>query len=439
MANMREFGKWLTSNPGKLIIAIATIAFLLCVIFTFNHQGGPQTTKVETPELNPRVSQKEYTLGPAEQSGVMLMPNPAGTQTAPQPVAYRQQEKPEEEKRTFRPLRMGSLPQEKPQATPANALQAVSNKNERDFSESAPYGRLLKCHLYNTIESTNLETPVIGIVDEDFWWGHKLLIPANTELHGVATGEKVRDRIGCDTNWIAVIYNPRDNSRKELRIQGVALDQDKAPTADPADPSRFAHYGLTDGSAGLRGDIVVLDIKTQLKNKAELFASAFLAGFSQSFQTTNQTIYGFEPTPTLKNAALGGAASVMAEYADEIRRKIEQDSEYVRVTAGKQFYVYVHQTLDLNEAKEGLMLPRDQASNGAGQGADQLYRKLYQRKSDLRQQELGPYAGINNAEEEMRALQQQLNRLQLQGYLSTLPATQLPQTQQPNTQQIGNQ
>jgi hypothetical protein len=174
MANMREFGKWLTSNPGKLIIAIVTIAFLLCVIFTLNHGGG-SPTKVETPELNPRVSQKEYTLGPAEQSGVRYTQNPAGTATPAVPVAYRQQETPEEEKRTFRPLRMGSLPQEKPQekpqATPANALQAVSNK-ERDFSESAPYGRLLLCHLFISIESTNLDTPVIGIVDEDFWWGH---------------------------------------------------------------------------------------------------------------------------------------------------------------------------------------------------------------------------------------------------------------------------
>jgi hypothetical protein len=440
--NMREFGKWLTSNPGKLIISIAAIAFLLCVIFTFNHPGGsPQETNVKTPELNSRVAQKEYNLGPAEQSGILFTQGAAGTPAVGQNVVYRQQEKPEEEKRTFRPLRLGNLPQEKAQATPANAPQAVANRMERDFSQSAPYGRLLKCQLVNTVESTNLETPVIGLVTEDFWWGRKLLIPANTEVHGVATGERVRDRIGCDTNWIAVIYDPRNNSRKELKIQGVALDQDKAPTADPANLDQFAHFGLTDGGAGLRGDIVVLDIKTQLKNKAELFASAFLAGFAQSFQTTAQTVYGFEPQPTLKNAALGGASTVMTAYADEIRRKIEQDSEYVRVTAGKLFYLYVQQTLDVSDAKEGLMLPRNEKADNFGPGADQIYRKLYKRNADLRQQELGPYGNINNVEDQMRALQEQISRFQLQGYLPpTLPpSTQLPQSQQPNTQQIGNQ
>ena len=243
-------------------------------------------------------------LGRLNPSGIVYTQKAGGTPAPAQSVAYRQQKK-LKKKGTFRPLRLGSLPQEKAQATPTNQLEAVSNKKERDFSESAPYGRLLKCQLVNTVESTNLETPVIGLVTEDFWWGHKLLIPANTEIHGVATGDKVRDRIGCDTNWIAVIYDPRNNSRRELKLQGVALDADKAPTADPADLNQFAHYGLTDGSAGLRGDIVVLDIKRQLMNKAELFTSAFLAGFSQSFQNTNQTVYGFQPTPHSKKCGFG--------------------------------------------------------------------------------------------------------------------------------------
>jgi type F conjugative transfer system protein TrbI len=438
--NMRDFGKWLASNPGKLIIALATIGFLLCIIFTFNRPGSPPPErKAKTPELNERVMQKDYNLGPAMQSAEFQ--EKVATQPTPTlPMPYRELAKEEEEKQTFRPLRFGSVPAEKPQPATQQAkpLEAKSTKKERDVAESAPYGRLLKCHLCNTVESCNLETPVIGLVDEDFWWGKKLLIPANTEMHGVATGEKVRDRIGCDTHWIAVIYEPRKYNRRELQIQGVALDRDKAPTTNPADLDLFAHYGLTDGSAGLRGDIVVLDIKQQLKNKAELFASAFLSSFAQNFQTTAQTVYGFQPTPTLKNAALGGSAGVMSEYADELRKKIEADSEYVRVTAGKQFYVYVQQTLDMDEAKEGLMLPPDQRANGFGEGADQIYRRLYQRKEDLRQEELGPYAGINNAQEQMKALQVQISKLQLPG-LPIVPNNQVPQYQQPNTEQISVQ
>jgi hypothetical protein len=417
--NMREFGRWLVSNPGKLIIALVAIGLMLCVIFTMNHAASQQITKVETPELNPRVTQKDYNLGPAVRSNV-LPQNLTASPSPPPAMVETQQEKMAGEKRTFRPLRLGSLPQEKPESPqPKNSLEAGSPAQPRDWSESAPYGRMLHCHLVNSVTSSNLETPVIGLVDEDFWWGHKLLIPANSEVHGVATGEKVRDRIGCDTNWVIDIYDPRKNSRKELRIQGVALDKDRAPTADPADLSAWAHFGLTDGSAGLRGDIQVLDIKRQLMNKAELFASAFLSGFALSFQNTSQTVYGFQAAPTTKNAALAGAGSVMSEYADDLRKKIETDAEYVQVMGGKQFYLYVQQTLDVSRAKEGLMLPRDlgQSSDDFGPSASQIYRRLYRRQDDERQQTLGPYAGLNGTQEQMKALQLEISKMQPPSFL----------------------
>jgi hypothetical protein len=196
--NMLEFGRWLVSNPGKLIISIVAIGLMLCVIFTINHPASQQSTKVETPQLNPRVTEKDYNLAPAMRSNVLpqnLTPSPPPPLP---PMVERQQEKTAGEKRTFRPLRFGSLPQEKPDSPqPKNALAAGSPAQPRDWSESAPYGRMLHCHLVNSVTSSNLETPVIGLVDEDFWWGHKLLIPANSEVHGVATGEK-----GARSNWL---------------------------------------------------------------------------------------------------------------------------------------------------------------------------------------------------------------------------------------------
>ena len=32
-----------------------------------------------------------------------------------------------------------------------------------------PYGRLLRCELVNTVDSTNIDTPIIGLVIEDAW------------------------------------------------------------------------------------------------------------------------------------------------------------------------------------------------------------------------------------------------------------------------------
>ena len=110
-------------------------------------------------------------------------------------------------------------------------MEAGSGK--RDWSDTALFGRQLKCKLTNAVESRNLETPVIGLVTEDLKWGN-LLIPANTEVHGVATGERVQDRIGCDTHWVLVLYEPRRHSRRELKLQAIALDQDVAPVANPA-------------------------------------------------------------------------------------------------------------------------------------------------------------------------------------------------------------
>jgi len=49
--------------------------------------------------------------------------------------------------------------------------------------------------------------------------------------------------------------------------------------------------------------------------------------------------------PTLQNAPLTGAQSVIQAYAKQIYDSIQRDGFYVRVPAGKQFYIYVTQRL----------------------------------------------------------------------------------------------
>ena len=38
----------------------------------------------------------------------------------------------------------------------------------------------------NTVDSTNIDTPIIGLVIEDAWNDGRLIVPAGTEVHGVA-------------------------------------------------------------------------------------------------------------------------------------------------------------------------------------------------------------------------------------------------------------
>ncbi|MEQ1854735.1 MAG: hypothetical protein ABMA01_24470, partial [Chthoniobacteraceae bacterium] len=45
--------------------------------------------------------------------------------------------------------------------------------------------------------------------------------------------------------------------------------------------------------------------------------------------------------------------SVLDRYAQQIQQTIERDGFYVRVPAGKQFYLYITQTVDRAEAQIG--------------------------------------------------------------------------------------
>ena len=82
-----------------------------------------------------------------------------------------------------------------------------------------PYGRLLRCELVNTVDSTNIDTPIIGLVIEDIWNDGRVIIPAGTEVHGVAQKSPVRERIGSDRQWFLVFQDGR-----ELPISGSVLD-----------------------------------------------------------------------------------------------------------------------------------------------------------------------------------------------------------------------
>jgi hypothetical protein len=55
----------------------------------------------------------------------------------------------------------------------------------------------------------------------------------------------------------------------------------------------------------------------------------------------------------LENAPLTGAQGVIQAYAKQIYDSIQRDGFYVRVPAGKQFYLYVTQTIDDSDASIG--------------------------------------------------------------------------------------
>ncbi|MDE3099486.1 MAG: TrbI/VirB10 family protein [Verrucomicrobiota bacterium] len=200
----------------------------------------------------------------------------------------------------------------------------------------APYGRLIPCELVVTVDSSTIRTPIIGLTTEGVYYHGHLIIPAGTEIHGVAQLDRVRERIASANRWILVLPNGQ-----ELTLTGIVLDRQSNPDG--------TGWGITDGSAGLRGQLIKSDNMAEIK----LFAASFLSAAGATLNQNQQTLLGYQLLPNTQNAALAGAQSVLAAYAKQIYDSIQKNGFYVRVPAGKQFYLYVTQTIDRGEAAAG--------------------------------------------------------------------------------------
>jgi hypothetical protein len=196
-----------------------------------------------------------------------------------------------------------------------------------------PFGTLLKCKLVNTLDSANMETPVIAVLLEDIWQNGRKVIPANTLVHGVARSGRLRDRITAAGAWRFVWQDGR-----ELSFNGVALDREYDHEIDG--------YGITDGSAGLKGRLMATDDLRELK----LLAAAALSGFARGTQDRTQTALGTTITGSVSNGVREGFGEVFTLYAQRTLKDIEDHGYFVRVPAGKEFYVYVLESVDPQKA-----------------------------------------------------------------------------------------
>ncbi len=204
-----------------------------------------------------------------------------------------------------------------------------------------PFGTLLKCKLINTIDSANLETPVIALLLDDVWQNGRLVIPANTLVHGMARAGRLRDRVTAVGTWRFVWQDGR-----ELAFAGIALDREYEHDTDG--------YGITDGSAGIKGRLLAADDLQELK----MLAAAALSGFARGTQDRTQTALGTTVTGSVSNGVREGVGEVFELYAQRTIREIEQNGIFVRVAAGKEFYVYVLGAVDPQQASIAGFKPR---------------------------------------------------------------------------------
>ena len=259
---------------------------------------------------------------------------------------------------------------------------AVSNttENRTDWRYTAPYGRLLKCSLMNTLQSIDLATPIIAVVEEDLVWDGEVIIPAGTEVHGTATEGRSRDRLGANGNWLLVMKEDKYNTRRELRLNGVVLERSYDAKTDK--------FGELDGSSGFKGRVIE-NVDDEL---IRLYAATFIQGLSGAFTETSTNDSGtVQILPSARNAAIGGTTELLGEIAARIRAEIEREGFYVQVPGGSEFYLYITQGVDRDSAKTGISInapynPDDRIAqaNAAAEEAQRLSDRTRQESQRVR-------------------------------------------------------
>ena len=123
-----------------------------------------------------------------------------------------------------------------------------------------------------------MQTPIVGLVTENIYYGGRLIIPAGTEVHGMAQTDRQRDRISTSTSWKLVWQDG-----EEMQLKAIALDREFDNNTNQSG------WAITDGSAGLRGEIIKSDNLADIK----LFAATFLSGAASAL--TRKTADGLWP------------------------------------------------------------------------------------------------------------------------------------------------
>lgn len=323
--NARKWSDWLESRTTQVSLGIGVILVAGVIVGSYRPRPAP-------PSPESKVSSSATDSAPVSHNFNIPVFNIVPPQTsepqAPAPVAP-------------------PAPKELPLS-----LYSAESTGEKEVSESyAPYGRLIPCETVVTIDSARIDTPIIGLVTDDVYHEGRLIIPAGAEVHGKAQTDRSRERIASDGQWMIVWRTTDRLNGAELPLKGIALDRER-------DASGWA---ITDGSAGLRGAIIKTDNMAEIKLFAATFLAAAASGLQDTSSYTNPYTGGTGTTvlDSPKNAALQATSSVITEYARQIQDSIKKDGFYVRVAAGKQFYLYVTQTIDQDEARKAASQIKD--------------------------------------------------------------------------------
>jgi hypothetical protein len=335
----RDFLNFLKTKTGKLVVFGAVFAGGLTIFSVLRQHHTPSDVAATPLATNSVSDQPEVVQTVVRPMQVFNPPPPKTTPPSASPARST----------SALPALINSSPQPLPNVPPrqTESLTPISlfadsaagvARPKKLSAVYAPFGRLISCETVITVDSASMQTPIVGLVTENIYYGGRLIIPAGTEVHGMAQTDRQRDRIAASTSWTLVWQDG-----EEMQLKAIALDREFD------NDTNQSGWAITDGSAGLSGEIIKSDNFADIK----LFAATFLSGAASALTEKQQTIFGPINSPTLNNAPFAGAQAVLQTYAQQIYDSIQKNGFYVRVPSGKQFYLYVLQTIDRADASFG--------------------------------------------------------------------------------------
>lgn len=204
--------------------------------------------------------------------------------------------------------------------------------------------------MVNTVESGDTDTPLIAVVIEDLWWINakgekKLIIPAGTEVYGTVNGAKpMRNRLTTGNNFILVWQATSNMVGFELQLKGIALEKS-------THPENRMLAAITDMSAGIPGQVM----SNENLSKFLMYTLAFGQGLAQGYQTnevyTDSGVTITTQDGTTKNAMARGAETLAQVMLQDVSQMIAKESYYIRVPSGTEFYIFVQQVINLDDAQ----------------------------------------------------------------------------------------
>jgi hypothetical protein len=316
--------RFFVSGPGAILVVIGLILWVCWVITQGQEKQKAEAAKRqvqrELGQVNPKeevdksTAPKDVLLADRRLNGMQKNLPPEQQPAIPPPA-------PQQQPSVLHPL--VSFYAQVPAATPSPSPVPEGPPRSQAW---LPPGTFIPCALVNTVESSHINTPVVGEVLCDMYQNGRLNVPAGTIVSSFAESGAVRDRIEVAGQWLIVYLDGR-----HLKVRGIACDRE----ADPANQQ----FGIEDGSAGLQGELVESDHWANAKAFIALLMTAAMQTGTAVATSTLQAAH------TTGVTALPDTTPILAKYLDQLLNGETGDGRFVRVRSSKEFYLYVMDTV----------------------------------------------------------------------------------------------